>query len=393
MRLSDANRLRLLYFLVLSCTAAWLPIFADNLKERGFSGLEIGTLLSVTPITMFLIQPFYGMMADRWGYKKCMLVSSVFGAVGFYLFTFEGSFVSLFLITIFMSLFYNGLQPVLDSLTLQLAQRDPSFSYGSIRIAGAVGWASTGIVTGYFIDAHDTTVIFIVSAGTLLLTFLLSFTLPPDTPSTSEGASFQHVRQVITNRDLFYLLLIVFLVSATATTIWNFYSIYMKENGASASLVGYGLSLQGLCEIPLFYFSAAIIRIFKLKYTLIITVMATALRMLLYSQIHNPSLAIFIEVLHGLSWSLFWVACVEYVNKLVKPEWRATGQSLLYAAYFGIGAIIGNYWTGYLYDEHVSLSVIFLINAGIVAVVGLLMLRVIRKTEPVVATPVADLNP
>jgi PPP family 3-phenylpropionic acid transporter len=147
----------------------------------------------------------------------------------------------------------------------------------------------------------------------------------------------------------------------------------MKENGASASLVGYGISFQGLCELPMFYFSARIIQRFGIKPTLLITVFATAVRLMLYSVVDNPKAAILIELLHGISWSLFWVVCVECVNKLVIEEWRATGQSLLYAAYFGIGQIAGNFWTGYLYDSNMKISEIFLLNAGIVLFVGVLI--------------------
>jgi MFS family permease len=55
---------------------------------------------------------------------------------------------------------------------------------------------------------------------------------------------------------------------------------------------------------------------------------------------------------------------------LVKEDWRATGQSLLYAAYYGAGAIAGNFWTGYLYEMKMKIAEIFLLNAGIAAVVG-----------------------
>jgi PPP family 3-phenylpropionic acid transporter len=386
-KISEANRLRLLYFLVFSCTASWLPIFADSLKERGFSGIEISIILSTTPLAMFVIQPFYGMMADRLGYKKCMLISSSFAAFGFLLFMWQGSFLWVLLVTIFMSVFYNGLQPILDSLTLQLTGRDPSFSYGTVRIAGAVGWALTGIVVGYYIDAIHIQVIFIFSAASLFLVFLLCFTLSPDVknPRQEMEQSFRHLGKVLTNRTLIFILLSVFLISATVTTIWNFYSIYMKENGASATLVGFGISFQGLCEIPLFYFSSRIIAVLNLKNTLILTVFASALRMLLYSVVKDPVLAISIEILHGLSWSLFWVVCVVYVNQLVKPEWRATGQSLLYAAYFGIGAITGNFWTGYLYDQHLTIASIFFVNAGIVTVIGIAMAIILKKPDMVKA--------
>ena len=153
----------------------------------------------------------------------------------------------------------------------------------------------------------------------------------------------------------------------------------MKENGASATFVGYGISFQGLCELPLFYFSAKIIGKFGSRTTLLITVFALALRMVLYGIIKNPYAALFIELLHGVSWSLFWVVCVEHVNSLVRHDWRATGQSILYAAYFGLGAIGGNFWTGYLYDVDLKIAHVFLLNAGIIAVVGLFMMILMPK--------------
>ncbi|MGC1242826.1 MAG: MFS transporter [Chryseosolibacter sp.] len=375
MKISEANRLRLLYFLVFSCTASWLPIFADYLKHQGLSGIEIGIVLSITPFMMFLVQPFYGLLADRLGYKKCLRFSAFFASVGFALFLLHGSFVFIFFATIFMAFFYNTLQPLLDSLSLNLAQRDPKFSYGSLRIAGAAGWAATGVFVGHYIDTIDTTVIFAFSSVSLLLAFIFSLSLGKDRERLSgmDTLSFKNISGVFRNKTLIFLLVAVFLVSAGATTIWNFYSIYMKENGASASLVGLGLSFQGLCELPFFYFSARIIGRLGIKITLVVTVFATALRLFLYTVVQDPQAAIAIEVLHGISWSLFWVVCVESVNKLVEEDWRATGQSLLYAAYFGIGAIAGNFWTGYLYDLRLSISDIFLLNAFIVTAVGIWM--------------------
>ena len=332
---------------------------------------------------MFLVQPFYGMLADRFGYKKTLLFSSFLASFCYIFYLFEGGFGYLFLITVCMALFYNTLQPVLDSLSLKLVQNNPAFSYGTLRIAGAAGWAFTGIITGQLIDAINTTVIFAVSAISMLLTFVFAFFLQRDNKkiTSASGQSFKYIKDVFGNKVLLFLLFCVFLISTGATTIWNFYSIYMKENGASASLVGYGISFQGLCELPLFYFSARIIARLGIRTTLLITVSATALRMFLYSIVKNPQAAIFIELLHGISWSLFWVVCVEYVNKLVREDWRATGQSLLYAAYYGAGAIVGNFWTGYLYDTNMKIAEIFLLNAGIVSIVGLMIWIFMRNKK------------
>src|SRR5687768_7046509 len=122
MKITEANKLRILYFLVFSCTASWLPIFAEYLKDHGLTGIKIGIILSITPVMMFLIQPFYGMLADHLGYKKCLLLSSFLAAVSYLFYLFDGGFAYLFLVTVVMAIFYNTIQPLLDSLSLKLVK-------------------------------------------------------------------------------------------------------------------------------------------------------------------------------------------------------------------------------------------------------------------------------
>jgi len=103
--------------------------------------------------------------------------------------------------------------------------------------------------------------------------------------------------------------------------------------------------------------------------------------LLLYSLVNVPEMALPIEILHGLSWSLFWVAGVEYTNRLVAVRWRATGQSLLYAAYFGIGQITGNFWTGFLYDQHMPIASIFFLNFFVVALIVVLLAFTVKSVQ------------
>lgn len=331
---------------------------------------------------MFALQPFSGMVADRLGYKKCLIMSCAMAAVSFSMFFIEGNFIWLIFVTASMSFFYNAIQPLLDSLSLEHIEKGGGASYGSIRVAGAFGWAISGAVVGYFIESINTKAIFAYSAATLIIAFVVAFTLQStQRPVASQKQNFRDFLKLFSNGYLVVLLLCVFLVSTCATAIWNFYSIYMKENGASASLVGTGLSLQGLCELPLFFLSAFIIRKLGIRTTLIITVFATALRLGLYGIVKNPHAALFIEILHGISWSLFWVVCVEYVNILVQDNWRATGQSLLYSAYFGTGAIVGNFWTGFLYDSQMKMADIFLLNAAITTAVALFVIFFMRNVR------------
>lgn len=379
MMMSRATALRIVYFLVFCCTGAWLPKLYDYCIFKGLSGGQGALILSITPLMMFVVQPLYGIMADKLGHKKTLMISSLLASVSYLGYLFDIGFTGLIFVTLIMSLFYNTIQPVLDSMALRVAKDNPRFSYGTLRFYGAAGFALTTIITGQVIDAIDITVIFIVSAITMFLAFIFSFFLKDGTHEKSTTGAYSNLWGVIKKPSLLFLLFCVFLVSLGATTIWNFYSTYLKDNGGTDSLVGYGLSFQGLCELPLFYFSARIILRLGLKTTLIITVLTTVVRMLLYHLIKTPVATLPVELLHGFSWSLFWVVCVEYVNKLVDERWQATGQSLLYAAYFGAGAIAGNFWTQFYLDKGMKVSDVFLINAGVVLVVVILLFAFIKK--------------
>src|SRR5205085_6381335 len=197
---------------------------------------RMGLILAITPLLMFIVQPFYGMLADRYGYKKWLLVSSLLASVSFLLYVFDGGVIYLLVVTIAMSIFYNSTQPLLDSLALTFINRNQSFSYGSLRIAGAAGWAFTGIIVGYFIDKLSNRVIFMSSAISMLLTFVFAFFLHLDKEkdATAEKLSIREdLKEIIRNNKLLILLFCVFLVYAASSPIYYFYSIYLKQNGAT----------------------------------------------------------------------------------------------------------------------------------------------------------------
>lgn len=383
MSIKQSVLIRVLYFLVFCCTASWLPVLADFCYNKGLTAAQTSLVLSTTPIMMFAVQPLYGFLADRFGYKKSLLIASSLASISYLVYLMEDEFYWILLSTFLMSIFYNTIQPLLDSISLKLVEVDKKLSYGSLRVAGALGWAVTGLIIGQIVDQFDIKYIFLVSSISMALFFVIALLMKSESEENLvvETLTLKGATQLLGNRKLIVLLFIVLLVSVAGTSIWNFYSLYMKANGASATLVSYGLSLQGLVEIPFFYFSARIIARLGMRTTLLITVVATAVRLILYSVISTPEFALPIELLHGISWSLFWVVCVELVYQFIQKELLATGQSLLYAAYYGAGAVIGNYWVGYLSEMGLTLPILFLVNA-VVVLFAVILIVVALRTNP-----------
>ena len=135
--MSKATALRVVYFLVFCCTGAWLPKLYDYCIHHGLTGTQSALILSVTPIMMFVVQPLYGFLADRLGYKKTLLMSTLLASISYLGYLYNGGFTLLIIVTVVMSLFYNTIQPVLDSMALQIAKHNSKFSYGTLRFFGA----------------------------------------------------------------------------------------------------------------------------------------------------------------------------------------------------------------------------------------------------------------
>lgn len=70
--MSKATALRIDYFSVFCCTGAWLPKLYDYCINRGLTATQSALILSSTPIMMFAVQPLYGFLADKLGYKKAL---------------------------------------------------------------------------------------------------------------------------------------------------------------------------------------------------------------------------------------------------------------------------------------------------------------------------------
>jgi PPP family 3-phenylpropionic acid transporter len=77
---------------------------------------------------------------------------------------------------------------------------------------------------------------------------------------------------------------------------------------------------------------------------------ATALRWLALAHATGPVTVIALQLVHGLTFGVFWGAAVAALSRLVPPPLRATGQALFAAVVFGAGNAVGFWLSGLGYD-------------------------------------------
>src|SRR3990172_1880140 len=107
-----------IYFFVYASWSAWWPLFTVYLQEAGLNGIQTGIVASIAPVLMFIVQPFWGVVEDRWGRKKLLILSLLLSALSLIGFLWIQGFWPIIFLTLIFSLFLNPIYPVVDALAL-----------------------------------------------------------------------------------------------------------------------------------------------------------------------------------------------------------------------------------------------------------------------------------
>jgi PPP family 3-phenylpropionic acid transporter len=257
---------------------------------------------------------------------------------------------------------------LLDSIALEYADEHKNTNFGNFRIWGSIGFAAGGLIAGKIISVVAMKYIFVLAslllfAGWILLLFIRT---AKSKGEKSKEPLLKGLIPIFTNRNIVGFLILNTCVAISIQSVWAFYTVYLNKIGASNQILGVGIMLQALVELPFYPIAYYIIKRFGLIRAISISIFFTALRLFLYSGISNPYLALPIECLQGLSYILNILAAIEYLNITVPVQWRATGQALFASTYFGVGAIVGNWWAGFLIDEY-GIQRMYFINGLIIS--------------------------
>lgn len=370
---TENNRFRAVFLFCFASLGSWMPNLNIWLEDKGMSGSQMGYLSAIPWLVMLIVQPFWGLLADRAGKMRCFIISILLSAVLFAIFPLTASGTPMIAAMIFLfAIFQSPVLPLLDSLTLDHTSVDSTVSYSTLRFWGAPGFGLGALLTGLLIPAYGSDVCFILAAIFLIIGWLVArtFTVVPPTVSAAD-LSFRGLRQTLNNKILLGFLFILVIVSIAQSCSSFFLTVYMREIGASSTTTGTAIGIQALSELPFYFIAAWLLRKISPGKVLVIAIFGTSLRLLLYYMNNNPYAVIGIETLNGVTWTLLWIASVEFVNEKVPAQWRTTGQSLLWAMYFGAGAVLGNVIIGRLY-ETMPMQEVFGIFSLLVFVTGVI---------------------
>jgi PPP family 3-phenylpropionic acid transporter len=338
----------IVYFSVLAIFLSFLPVY---LSSQNISPAQIGMMMGIGSFIGILSQPFWGMISDKYKtIRKVILftlgISVVVGAV---LFQAAGAF-PLFLLVGLMYFFLLPTDSLTESLNYRLSEMY-GIPFGSVRMFGAVGYAATSLLVGYVAEELGMGSLAHLFVGYALLAFFVCFALP-DAPAVSKPISFVELRRFFTYRRTIWFFLLVLLAATPHRTNDNFLGVFIQSLGGSAGMVGQAWFLAAVSEAVFFALSGWWLR--KGAEIKLITIASAiyAVRYFLCCWITDPQWVVWLQLLQGMTFAVFYSAAIQYLYAIIPEEWRATGQTVLAVIFFGISGIVGSLVGGWLFDTY-----------------------------------------
>jgi PPP family 3-phenylpropionic acid transporter len=274
--------------------------------------------------------------------------------------------------------FSAPIMPLVDNSVMEMLGERRAL-YGRQRVWGAIGWGVSAAVAGILVDRFGLGISFYAYLLFFALLLFVSTRLPISGGQIGQPF-WQGMRTLAGNRRLVIFLITVLFASMGSGILNNYLFLFLSDLGASETLMGISLTVATLSEIPVFFFSAPLLRKFGARGLLLFSLIAYIVRMFAYTLMPPVWLVLPINLLHGLTFSALWVAGVSYANEVAPKGMGATAQGLFTGMSMGLGAAAGAILGGTLYDNF-GPNVMFRTAAAIV-LVGLIFFIVAERSQP-----------
>jgi PPP family 3-phenylpropionic acid transporter len=100
----------------------------------------------------------------------------------------------------------------------------------------------------------------------------------------------------------------------------------------------------------------------------------------------DPRMALLVQLMHGLSFSLMWSAGVSFANEIAPPGMGASAQALFSATQFGLGSGLGALLGSQIYAAYGAVALFQAASAAaLISTICLIVIARRRKTLPTAA--------
>jgi MFS transporter, PPP family, 3-phenylpropionic acid transporter len=342
----------LYYFIYFVAMAATSPFLSLYLHGKGINDTDIGILLAIGSVIGIISQPVLGYLNDYSNDpRKLLAVSIILSPImfaGYALFT---GFWPLFAVSILLAS-VQSITPVMDAIAIKEGELS-GFTYGQIRLWGALGFALSTVAAGYAYHIVGIKASFIVYG--VLTVFLILNTVylpkPANLVHTPKEIVFKGILNVARQKALLIFILICFLLTITSSVNYSFLPLYYEDLHYPMSLVGLNYTVAALVEVPFFYLSGKAIEHFGVMRIVIVGSLLYAIKYAWMAFAPGATIVITIQTLDGVAYALYWSASVQFISDLAPANRTATAQTLYGAIAGSLSGIFGTIGGGFVLEH------------------------------------------
>lgn len=375
-------RLSGFYFCYFATLGALLPFWSLYLKHIGFGSDQIGKLTALLVATKIVAPHLWGWLADKTGRSLGLIrITTLLSAISFAIFLYTRDYDRMALITILFSLFWNATLPQFEAATLLHLRQQPQ-RYSRVRLWGSVGFIAAVLGIGHFLDNAEIAYLPLIITCLLGMNWLMALLTPEITRPDVKTPTPEHKHQQAI-LELLAFFSVYLLLQVAHGPYYAFYSVYLKQYTYSTTQTGLLWSLGVVAEILIFLWIPRLQKRLSLRKLLLWSLfLSTGRWWMIADGIEHLPLVLGAQLLHAASFGVAHVVAIQLLHRYFGEHHQSKGQALYSSLSFGLGGMIGSYYSGYLWDW-LGGEAVFLMAAWACALAWLIaFIGVARHKQP-----------
>lgn len=326
---------------------SFLPLY---LRYKGLTGTEIGWVLAIGPFASILAQPFWGYLSDKYKTVKMMILICVIGLlISSTVFFQMNHLLTILLVGAVFYFFSTPVGALSDSLGQRIA-KDLQISFGSIRMWGSIGFATSSLVIGEILNQIGVQYMIWPYLFFGMIALFVTLRLE-DIKGSSEPIQIKDVKKLIQTKPFLIFLCFMMFITISHRANDSFIGLYITQLGGSERFIGIAWFIGVLSEAVVFATASYWYRKYHSLTFVVGAGLLYTLRWFIYASINDPLIVLGFQVLHGMTFGLFYIAAFDYMTRIIPEILQSTGHLLFYAVMFGVSGIIGSLVGGALIDH------------------------------------------
>ncbi len=343
-------RLSGFYLFYFASLGALLPFWGLYLQGRGFDAAEIGELMAVIMVTKLIAPNLWGWIADHLGARMPIVrLASLLSAVCFVGVFYAEGYGALALVMMLFSFFWNASLPQFEAVTMShLGER--AQDYSRIRLWGSIGFILTVSLLGFLLERQGVGLVPQMVLALYIGIFLNSLLVPEIRVVHPQGKQ-ESILVVLRRPEVMALLTVTFLMQASHSTYYAFYSIHMEGIGYSSTAIGELWALGVSAEVAVFLFMHRLLPRWGARRVLIASLAIAVVRWLLVGLTpESLPLVLLAQLMHAATFGTFHAAAIHLIHHYFVARHQGRGQALYSSLSFGAGGAVGSLLSGYLWE-------------------------------------------